>query len=120
VRADKIERQRLRGAIGEGLVDPAAARRGRGKSPIWNRTFGDEFYPEIAGVLENSFQELMITAMLHKTDDADWTEDELSPVRDFQIMDLMPSGSVLGARLTISDGTACTVDFGEIDGYKSC
>ena len=28
---------------------------------IWNRTFGDEFYPEIANVLEKSFDELMKT-----------------------------------------------------------
>jgi hypothetical protein len=69
---------------------------------------------------KNPSVELMITAMLHKTDDAEWTEDELSPLRNFQIMDLMPSGSVLGARLTLSDGTPYTVDFGEIDGYKSC
>jgi hypothetical protein len=64
--------------------------------------------------------ELMIAAMLHKTDDTDWTEDELSPLKSFQIMDLTPTGSVLGARLTLSNGTSYTVDFGEIDGYRAC
>jgi hypothetical protein len=62
----------------------------------------------------------MIVAMLHKTDDTEWTRDELAPVKDFEMMDVTPSGSVLGARMTLSDGTSHAIDFGEIDGYRSC
>jgi hypothetical protein len=69
---------------------------------------------------KNPPMELMIAAMLHKTDDDDWTDDELSPLRDIRIADVTPSGSALGAWLTLFDGTAYTVDFGNIDGYKAC
>lgn len=64
--------------------------------------------------------ELMITVLLHKTDDTPWTEEELSPLKGIQIMDVMPTGSVLGAEITLADGTKYSVDFKDIDGYKSC
>jgi len=32
----------------------------------------------------------------------------------------MPSGSVVGAEITLADGTQYSVDFGEIDGFKAC
>jgi hypothetical protein len=69
---------------------------------------------------KNPAMELMITVMLHKTDDTPWTEEELSPIKDIKIMDVTPTGSVLGAELTLSDGTKYSVDFKDIDGYKSC
>jgi len=69
---------------------------------------------------KNPAMELMITVMLHKTDDSPWTEEALSPIRDIRILDVMPSGSVLGAEITLSDGSVKTVDFVDIDGYKSC
>ena len=50
---------------------------------------------------KNPAMELMITAMLHKTDDAAWTPEELSPVKNIRIMDVTPSGSVLGAEITL-------------------
>jgi hypothetical protein len=64
--------------------------------------------------------ELMITVMLHKTDDVPWTRQELSPLKHIQIMDVMPSGSVLGAEIMLTNGTKYSVDFKDIDGYKSC
>ncbi len=69
---------------------------------------------------KNPAMELMITAMLHKTDDSPWTEEELTPVRDIRIMDVTPSLSVLGAEIALADGTKRTVDFKDVDGYKSC
>ena len=69
---------------------------------------------------KNPAMELMVTVMLHKTDDAPWTPDELDPVRQLEVMEVTPSGSVLGARITLADGTRQLVDFKEIDGYKSC
>ena len=69
---------------------------------------------------KNPSMELMITVMLHKTDDAPWTKEELSPLERVKIMDVTPSGSVLGAEITVGDNTTYLVDFKDIDGYKSC
>ncbi len=69
---------------------------------------------------QNPAMELMITAMLHKTDDIPWTGDELNIVKNIKIMDITPTGSVLGAIITLSDDTTYSVDFKDIDGYKSC
>lgn len=69
---------------------------------------------------KNPAMELMITVMLHKTDDTPWTKEELSPLKTVKIMDVTPSGSVLGAEITLNDNTVYQVDFKDIDGYKSC
>jgi len=69
---------------------------------------------------KNPSIELMITAMLHKTDDTAWTPEELSPVKDLRIIDVTPSGSVLGAEITLADGSVCVVDFKEVDGLRNC
>jgi hypothetical protein len=69
---------------------------------------------------KNPAMELLICVMLHKTDDTAWTKEELSPLKKIKLMDVMPSGSVIGAELTLADGTECVVDFKEVDGYKSC
>lgn len=69
---------------------------------------------------KNPAMEIMITAMLHKTDDAEWTTEELSPIKNFRILDVTPSLSVLGTEITLSDGTKYIVDFKDVDGYKSC
>ncbi|MGB7266970.1 MAG: DUF2264 domain-containing protein [Terracidiphilus sp.] len=67
----------------------------------------------------NPSMELMITAMLHKTDDTGWTPDELDPVKDTRIMDVTPSGSVLGAEITLADGAVYLVDFKDVDGLRN-
>lgn len=69
---------------------------------------------------KNPAMELMITVMLHKTDDTQWTQDELSLLKAVKIMDVTPSGSVLGAEITLNNETTYLVDFKDIDGYKSC
>jgi hypothetical protein len=68
---------------------------------------------------KNPPMELMITAMLHKTDDTPWTPAELSPVKDVRIVDVTPSGSVLGAEITLADGAVYFVDFKDVDGLKN-
>jgi hypothetical protein len=35
-------------------------------------------------------------------------------------MDVTPSGSVIGAGITLADGSEYFIDFKDIDGYKSC
>lgn len=64
--------------------------------------------------------ELMITAMLHKTNDSDWTEEELDPVKEIRIMDIMPSLSPLGAEITLHNGEKFVVDFKDLDGKRAC
>jgi hypothetical protein len=68
---------------------------------------------------KNPAMELMITAMLHKTDDSEWTKDESRPVKDVRIIEVTPSGSVLGAEITLADDTVHAVDFKDIDGLKN-
>lgn len=69
---------------------------------------------------KNPAMELMIAAMLHKTDDAPWTPEELDPVKAIRIMEVTPSGSVLGAEITLADNTTYQVDFKNIDGLRNC
>jgi hypothetical protein len=68
----------------------------------------------------NPGMELMICVMLHKTDDTGWTQDELNPLKDIKIIDVTPSGSILGAEIALAGGAKHVIDFKEIDGFKSC
>jgi hypothetical protein len=70
--------------------------------------------------LKNPAMELMITVMLHKMDNSDWTEDELSPIQEFKIMEITPSGSPLGASIVLRGNKKYEIDFKNIDGYRSC
>lgn len=69
---------------------------------------------------KNPAMELMITVMLHKTDDSEWTEEELSPIQSIHIMDITPTYSALRATLTLSDGKTYEIDFVNIDGNRTC
>jgi hypothetical protein len=69
---------------------------------------------------KNPAMELMISALLHRTDGRPWSDDELSPIKKLEIMEMTPSYSVLGARITLRDGKTYLVDFKDIDGYRSC
>lgn len=68
---------------------------------------------------KNPSMELMISVMLHKMDDREWTEEELSPIKEIDIMDVTPSFSPLGAKLTLADHTVHEVYFENIDGKRS-
>jgi hypothetical protein len=67
---------------------------------------------------KNPPMELMISVMLHKTDDNEWTTEELSPIGNIEIMDVTPVGSALGAKITLSDNKVYEVYFEEIDGRR--
>jgi hypothetical protein len=69
---------------------------------------------------KNPPMELMITVMLHKMDDTDWTDEELSPIKDITIMDITPTWSALGATITLSGNEIFEIDFKDIDGKRSC
>lgn len=69
---------------------------------------------------KNPPMELLISVLLHKMDDREWTEEELSPIKDIKIMDITPSYSALGATITLGNNKKYEVDFIDIDGYRSC
>ena len=62
----------------------------------------------------------MITGLLHQMDDTPWTEEELSPIKEITIMDVMPSYSPLGATITLFNHRKCEIDFVNIDGNRTC
>ncbi len=69
---------------------------------------------------KNPPMELMISVMLHKMDDLEWTDEELFPLKRIEIKDIMPSGSVLGAEIELKDGRKYQMNFNEIDGLRQC
>ncbi|MCX6221490.1 MAG: DUF2264 domain-containing protein [Bacteroidia bacterium] len=69
---------------------------------------------------KNPSMELMITVMLHKMDDSEWTEEELSPIKELKIMEVTSSFSALGAKLTLNNNEIFEIDFKDIDGKRSC
>lgn len=69
---------------------------------------------------KNPAMELMITVMLHKRDDSEWTNEELSPIKSLKIMDIMPNLSALGAVITLHNNDKYEINFKDIDGERSC
>lgn len=69
---------------------------------------------------KNPPMELMITVFLHKMDEREWAEEELSPVKDIEILEVTPSFSALGALITLSGNEKFEIDFKDIDGIRSC
>ncbi len=68
---------------------------------------------------KNPSMELMISVMLHKMDDSEWTVEELAPISKIEILDVTPSLSPLGAKLLLADNTVHEVYFENIDGNRS-
>jgi hypothetical protein len=64
--------------------------------------------------------ELMISVLLHKTDDTEWTPEELSPISEIKIMDVTPASSPRGAEITLNDNQKYKIYFEEIDGNRKC
>jgi hypothetical protein len=69
---------------------------------------------------KNPPMELMITVLLHKMGDNKWTKEELSPIKNIEIMDTTPSYSALGAIITLYNNKKYEIDFKDIDGLRSC
>jgi len=71
-------------------------------------------------IAKNPPLELMISVMLHKMGETEWTEEELSPIKDIKIKEITPNYSVLGATITLSNGEKYEVNFKDIDGKRTC
>lgn len=69
---------------------------------------------------KNPPMELMIVVIRHKTDDAPWTEEELSPIKAIEFRDITPSYSPLGATITLWNDQTYVIDFVDIDGERAC
>ncbi len=69
---------------------------------------------------KNPAMEMMISVMIHRMDNQEWTEDELSPIKDIKIMDITPELSALGATITLFNDEKYEIDFKDIDGKRSC
>jgi hypothetical protein len=69
---------------------------------------------------KNPPMELLITVMLHKMDDSEWTPEALNPIKDIEIMEVTSTYSTLGAVLTLADNRVFKIDFKDIDGKRSC
>jgi len=69
---------------------------------------------------KNPPMELLISVMLHKTDNSEWTKEELNPIKNIEILDVTPNYSPLGAIITLADDTKYNIDFADIDGRRTC
>lgn len=69
---------------------------------------------------KNPPMELMISVLLHKRDNSEWTNEELSPIESINIMDITPSHSALGAEIILRNNKKFQIDFKDIDGKKTC
>ena len=69
---------------------------------------------------KNPAMELMITVLLHKMDNSEWTPEELSPIKEIEIMEVTTTFSALGATITLQNGVVFDIDFKDIDGKRSC
>jgi len=69
---------------------------------------------------KNPAMELMVSVLLHKMDDTEWSDEELSPIKSLEIMDITSTYSALGATVILSNNKKYEVDFIDIDGYRSC
>ncbi len=59
--------------------------------------------------------ELLVTLMLHKTDDAPWTDEALQPVATLEPVPWTASGQPHGLVVTLKDGSTYTIDWGNIE-----
>ncbi len=64
--------------------------------------------------------DIMMVAMLHKMDDSEWTESELSPVKSFNIQEMTATGSPFGVEIELNTSEKFLVDYQNIDGYRTC
>ena len=64
--------------------------------------------------------ELMIMVLLHKTDDSEWTEEELSPIKELE----NHGGYIFifshGATITLHNDDKYEIDLRILTGKRSC
>ncbi len=63
--------------------------------------------------------ELLISVMLHKTDNSPWTDDELQPIQKIEPLEKGIPETLGGLRMTLKSGQSYVVDFTGIDGSSS-
>ena len=59
---------------------------------------------------------LLVTLMLHRCDDGQWSDAELFPIEKLETPRWMESGSSCGALVNLRDGRKFAIDFAAIDG----
>lgn len=69
---------------------------------------------------KNPAPELMVSFLLHKMDDCEWTEEELSPIREIKLLEITPAGSALGTNITLYNGEKYKIDYMDIEGKRTC
>jgi len=62
---------------------------------------------------------IMISVLLHKTDDADWSDDELQPIAKVEPLQKGGIMHLTGLRITLKNGKLYDVDYQNIDGTDS-
>jgi len=68
-------------------------------------------YAEHTREADYSGVEVFITVMLHRLDDGEWTEDELMPVKYWEIIPWTDEGYPCAIRLELKDGRIFTIDY---------
>ena len=61
--------------------------------------------------------EILITVLLSRQDDGVWSEDELTPIKSFEVLPWAPSGQPCGVSLELKDGRTFEIDFGNVEGH---
>jgi len=63
--------------------------------------------------------QLLISVLLHKTDDTPWTDEQLQPIASVTPLHEGTLMHMSGLRIELHNGETYTVDFGDIDGTSS-
>jgi len=63
--------------------------------------------------------QILISSMLHKTDDTPWTDDALQPIRSVEPLTPGAPLTLGGLRITLKSGESHNIDFRGIDGSSS-
>ncbi len=63
--------------------------------------------------------DLLVSVLLHRTDDAPWTYDQLQPIESITPLQEGSRASLAGARVRLRSGKEYIVDFQNIDGMNS-
>jgi len=69
---------------------------------------------------ENDYSgmEVFITVMLHRLDNGDWSEDELMPIKHWEILPWTQTGHPCGVKIALKDGREYIIDYGHVDGRR--
>ena len=59
---------------------------------------------------------LVKATLLHRQNDADWTANELMPIRSFEVLPWAPSGQPCSVKLELKDGRTFEIDYGNPEG----